>query len=244
MADDGYHAAMPTLVLLPGLHGTAHLFEPLRAHLPAEFTVRTISYPTRRLRSPRQLLQQIEAELANETEVVLLGESFSGPLALAFAAAHPQRVRGVILAATFIKAPVPRLLSLLGAPFALVRFPMPGFLMRWFLAGRGASRELVGEMQRVINLNSPLVIAHRVGATAWIDAGAALRRCSVPVLCLAGRHDRLIGRRAVRRMRRCRPGMRVKEFDAPHLLLQRQAEGCAREIAGFVRALETSAFVL
>jgi hypothetical protein len=81
---------MATLVLLPGLHGTEHFYAPLRAQLPAELRVRTITYPTRRVASPSRLLAQIDAELggncvdlvctdppfnSNRNSVVLCGET-------------------------------------------------------------------------------------------------------------------------------------------------------------------------
>ena len=43
--------------------------------------------------------------------MVLIAESFSGPLAIRFAAANPDRVRALILCASFIRLPKPPLIS-------------------------------------------------------------------------------------------------------------------------------------
>src|SRR5690242_2545781 len=104
--------SMPTLVLLPGLHGTADLFGPLRAGI----SVRTVEYPTDRSCSCAELLGMVEEQLRDVGEMVLIAESFSGGLALKFAAGHAGnagRVKGVVLCVSFVMPPVPRVLCYL-----------------------------------------------------------------------------------------------------------------------------------
>src|SRR4051812_4389167 len=95
-----------SLILLPGLHGTADLFLPLLAAIPPDLPTRIISYPTHEPLSYDDLLRLIDTQLSNEESIVLIAESFSGPLALRYAAMHPARVRAVILCASFIRSPV------------------------------------------------------------------------------------------------------------------------------------------
>ncbi|HEY4330186.1 MAG TPA: alpha/beta fold hydrolase, partial [Phycisphaerae bacterium] len=188
----------PHLILMPGLHGTGGLFAPLLDQIPREYPTRLIEYPRDRAQSYPQLLLQIERDLQDLEQVILIAESFSGPLALQFAARHPSRVRAVILCVTFVTAPVPRILCWLGAPFALIRFPLPGFLIRMFLAGTAASKEVVRHARREIEASKSHVIAHRVISAGSVDARPALRNCGMPILCLSGSRDRLIGRRSHR----------------------------------------------
>src|SRR4051794_28513543 len=107
---------MPMLVLLPGLHGTSELFAPLRAEISAESAVRLIEYPLDRPSNYRELLVHTSHELRDVVDMILIAESFSGPLALQFAADHPARVRAVILCVSFVRPPVPRLLCYLASP--------------------------------------------------------------------------------------------------------------------------------
>jgi pimeloyl-ACP methyl ester carboxylesterase len=67
-----------------------------------------LSYPPDQTLSYDALLEVIEQQLRFEKEMVLIAESFSGPLAVRFAAAHPTRIKAVVLVASFVKLPVPR----------------------------------------------------------------------------------------------------------------------------------------
>jgi pimeloyl-ACP methyl ester carboxylesterase len=103
-------AARPfTLVLLPGLDGTGVLFEPLLDALPEHVAPRVVAYPVDRLLDYQELAPLIAARLPKGEPFVLLGESFSGPLALMAAERRPPGLLGVILCATFVTSPAPYL---------------------------------------------------------------------------------------------------------------------------------------
>src|SRR5687767_9464914 len=99
-----------TVVLLPGLDGTGDLFRPLLEVIPASFPKRVVSYPVDRETSYSEVLALVEQQLAAESSVVMIAESYSGPVALRYAAAHPKRVAAVVLCASFICSPLPQLL--------------------------------------------------------------------------------------------------------------------------------------
>gem|GEM_PF-160800 len=210
----------PTVVLLPGLHGTAELFAPLLRAMPADVPRQVIAYPPHRCLRYRDLLQLIEQQLAGQDNLILVGESFSSAIALRFAQRWPARVRAVILCVGFVRPPVPRLLCYLGAPLALMRFPLPAFLLWLFLAGHDASPQLVRATRREIFRVRPHVLAWRVLLASTVNAQHALQNCRAPVLAISGRRDRLLGHRALRHMQHLRPDLKVLELNAPHLLLQ------------------------
>lgn len=134
--------ALPTLVLLPGLDGTGGLFAPLLNVMPAGVIRRVISYPPSERLSYDALLGLIEGQLREEPGVVLVAESFSGPLALRYASEHLGRVRAVVLCASFVRSPAPRWLAwFVRAP--LFRLPLPDIVLRRFMAGPGAPKSLV-----------------------------------------------------------------------------------------------------
>ena len=94
-----------TLVLLPGLDGTEVLLQPLLAALRPSVRPLIVTYPTQGDNSYAALLALARQALAGLDECVVLGWSFAGPLALMLAQAEPYKVRGVILAASFVRSP-------------------------------------------------------------------------------------------------------------------------------------------
>jgi pimeloyl-ACP methyl ester carboxylesterase len=224
----------PTLVLLPGLHGTADLFGPLIGVIPPQHRTRIVTYPTDRALDYAACVDHVAAQMEGERDIVLIAESFSTAIALHLAARDSSHIRAVILCVGFVTTPVPRLLSYLATPFVLVNFPIPAFAVRYFLAGRGASRELLRQTRAAICSNKNRVLAHRVRLTASCNAKESLRNCKPPILYLAGDRDRLVGRRALRRILRVRRDITHQTLAGPHLLLQRSPAEAWRAIESFL----------
>lgn len=95
------------LVLLPGMDGTGRLFAPLLSRLDESLEPVVIAYPEHEQLDYGQLHQFVRARLPEGEPFVLLGESFSGPVALTLAAAAPAGLCGLILCATFMRNPMP-----------------------------------------------------------------------------------------------------------------------------------------
>ena len=66
------------------------------------------------------------------------------------------------------------------------------------------------------------------------DVREELSRVRIPILCLAGRYDRLIPKSAGRMLRRLAPTAIVVELDAPHCLLQCEPRQAAAQIVEFL----------
>src|SRR5262249_47392049 len=98
---------MATLVLLPGMHGSGELFADFVAALGAEHEAIAITYPKDQPLGYARLESIVRSELPSDRSYVLLGESFSGPIALSIAASAPCRLRGLILCGSFAKNPMP-----------------------------------------------------------------------------------------------------------------------------------------
>lgn len=89
-----------TLVLLPGMDGTGMLFEPFIAALGDAFPITVVTYPpTADSQTYADSLNLAALALPPKGLLVLLGESFSGPIAISLAAANPKRVVGLFCAA-------------------------------------------------------------------------------------------------------------------------------------------------
>src|SRR5262249_39465514 len=94
---------------LPGLDGTEVFLRPLVAALSPAIHPVVVTYPTVGAEEYRDVLQVIRSATNEFPSFYVLGLSFSGPLAMMLAAEEPKRVKGVILAATFVQAPRPSL---------------------------------------------------------------------------------------------------------------------------------------
>src|SRR5262245_7139152 len=66
-----------------------------------------ISYPTDEPLRYEELEQHVRRRLPTDEPLILLAESFSGPLAIAIAASPPPQLKAIVLVCTFARLPVP-----------------------------------------------------------------------------------------------------------------------------------------
>lgn len=102
---------MTTLVLLPGMDGTGLLFDPLVKALSGTLPFTVVAYPPTAAAGYADLQAFAESAMPPDKPIVLLGESFSGfiaiAIAIALAAKHPKRVKGSSFAAPLRAVPGP-----------------------------------------------------------------------------------------------------------------------------------------
>ena len=222
------------LVLLPGLDGTGVLFEPLLRALPQTLTPVVQSYPGEVPLSYDELLPLAQAALPVSEPYILLGESFSGPLALRIAATNPAGLKGIILCASFVCNPVkffPRACRDLIRPFIFSSWP-PWFRLRALFVGY-ASRAMFELVERAHKIVTAEVMAARAREIVAVNAEDALAACRVPVLYIAGASDRLVPEHNRRRIKRIKPSVKVVVLPSPHMVLQNVPEAAAEVIADF-----------
>jgi len=227
----------PHLILLPGMDGTGELFAPLLAELPLTLPVTVVAYPDRRA-SYAEHVAVARAELPRDRPFVLLGESFSGPVAVSVASARPPQLRGIILCASFLTCPNPLLRAL--RPFMPLATPklVPAFVAQRALSGRFRTPAL-NEMHRraLRHVSSPTLTA-RLRAMAEVDVRAALGEVQVPSLYLRGTHDRVVAARFGEEFLAAARDGRIVDVDAPHFLLQARPREAAAEILAFIASLD------
>ena len=229
---------MTVLCLLPGLDGTARMLRDFAAAARPSFaSVEAVSYPTDVVLGYRELEIFARGVLPKETPFVLLGESFSGPIAISIAADPPPNLIGLVLSTTFARAPVPWL-----RPFApLTRIapvrPLPMVALSTMLLGRWSTHALRRELRQALGEVAPDVLRARAAAAMRIDVEDRLARIAMPTLVLQANHDRLLSASASRRLLERIPHARHRAFDGPHLLLQSRAADCAAAIADFSASL-------
>jgi pimeloyl-ACP methyl ester carboxylesterase len=214
------------------MDGTGELFAPLLKEIPSNHRPLVLRYPTDQPLGYDELFDQVEHQIAGETSMVLLAESFSGPLGIRYAAKYPERVRALVLCVSFARFPVLWGVVPIARHFATTR--PTDWMLRLVLAGWRATPELLQQVRRAIRLVDPRVIAHRFEQVARIDVRDDLRRCTCPILYLGAAHDRLVRSKRRREMELIQPTMLVRKILAPHLLLQTAPAEAWRCICEFI----------
>lgn len=225
----------PLLILLPGLDGSGRLFAPLVAALGAEVDARVISYPADRALGYPELADLVCPQLPADRPFVLLGESFSGPVAIRLAAARPPGLAGLVLCCTFARNPRPwlGLLARPLLPFLPIR-QLPVAPACRLLAGRNSNPHWRAELRAALAPLTNAVLRARLRAVLRVDVRKEAAAVDVPVLLLRAKRDRVVPASAAGDLSRATPQAASVELDAPHLLLQVAADAVAIVLKRFV----------
>ncbi len=223
---------MTTLVLLPGLDGTGLLFASFIAALGADMKTVVVRYPTDRALDYRELETIARSCLPADEDYFLLGESFSGPIAISIAASRPAGLLGLVLCCSFARNPRPSLLPLRPLLPLVPVAALPLGLLSHFVLGRFSSSALRRGLAESLAPVSPGALRTRAQAVLSVDVSASLAGFALPLLYLRAAEDRVVPASASRALGNLVPHARIVEFPAPHFLLQvlpTEAADCVRE---------------
>ena len=227
----------PTLILLPGLDGTGILFSQFVEAIGSSVETRIVAYPADQPLGYAELEALVREALPRDRPYVVLGESFSGPIAIRLGADPPPGLAGVILCVTFAKNPYP----LLGwaAPWAagIPVMALPTWVRAPFIWGASATERARQESQLATAAVGEAVLRHRIGAVFAVDETHSLARVRVPVLVLQASDDRVVPRAATQHILRTLPQAEHIEIRGPHMLLQIRAAECAAAVRRFMQGL-------
>ncbi|MES0133434.1 lysophospholipase [Mesorhizobium sp. M0016] len=223
------------IVILPGLDGTGRLLvdfaEQLERHF---FQVEVISYPTQEPYTYDALLDIVRSQLPNE-DFILIGESFSGPLAIRIASENPPFLKAVVLGASFARVdfPLKRVIAgvLQWVPFALIPFV---FLNALLMGGRATPNQR-HELKGALGILHPDVARMRVKEVLTVDLTNSGLTVSQPLLYLNASADLLIGAQATEALATIVEDMSIKDIPAPHFLFQMEPALCAQAVMEFSR---------
>jgi pimeloyl-ACP methyl ester carboxylesterase len=199
------------------MEGSDILFGPLRDTAPPGAELITVTYPSGDKNGYNDLLPRVRAILPTDRPFYLLGWSFSGPMALMVAAERPANLRGVILAASFVRHPLPRWMRRIAQPWLFKLCPAT-YPVKALLNGADA-RGLRDLVARAIAQADSVALASRARAGMTVDATEHLKHCPVPVMYLRATEDRLIAARHAEEARRLLPGLRIVDMPGPHMAL-------------------------
>lgn len=229
---------MTTLVLLPGMDGTGTLFDPLVNVLSGNASLKVVAYPPVAPAGYGVLQDFAEAALPADESIILLGESFSGPIAISLAAKHPDRIKGVVLCCTFVRSPHPYLAPLnFLAAWAPIKQLSLAFACAALL-GRYATPELRRALGAALAMVSGAAIRARLKAVLSVDVSADLARVTAPILYLRATGDRLIPKHASQLIKHLQPSTQIIEIEGPHCLLQAAPTAAAQAIHQFMHVVE------
>jgi pimeloyl-[acyl-carrier protein] methyl ester esterase len=226
-------APVVTLVLLPGMDGSGALFAGFVAALGEGIAPLVLSYPPDQPLGYQGLTDFVRTRLPVGQRYVLLGESFSGPVAIALAAERPADLIGLVLSCTFARNPVPLLRHCSGLiPYLPISSKFTS-LAAPLLLGRHALPALRGVLDQVRSS----VLRGRMRAVFTVDYSERAHTIAVPVLYLQAVQDRVVSRRCANHLAALLPGMTIKSVRGPHLLLQAAPEETASNVRHFVEQL-------
>jgi pimeloyl-ACP methyl ester carboxylesterase len=223
--------------MLPGLDGTGKLFANVLEELAGSIETQVIRYPTEEPLGYAELESRVRGELPRGRPFVILGESFSGPIAIRIAAYPPPGLTGLILCATFARNPYPWLRWARHLTFLVPLKSLPRWVRALIMWGRDSSGRIPAQSDRAIADVAARVVHRRIAEILRVDASEALRRVRLPSLILYATRDRVIPAAATRWLRAQLPAAAQAPIDGPHLLLQARPRECAAAIEQFLRSL-------
>src|SRR5690606_14943376 len=167
---------MTGVVVLPGLDGTGSLLAGFCTAVEARgVPASVVGYPPDRPLGYDGLEAIVRGRLPN-TPFVLLGESFSGPLAIRIAADPPPGLVGLVLSTTFARSPIGHVSTI--APLLRVApARRPVVLLSWLLLGPWATPRLRAQLRDALACVDPAVLRARAAETLRVDSSGKLGHC-------------------------------------------------------------------
>ena len=204
------------VVLLPGLHGSTTLFESFVALAPPWARCLPLALPTLGDQGFDQIADVLEHEVKRLEGFVLVGESYSGPIAARLAARLGQKVALLVLCNPLVEVGFELPASL--AASVLVSRATPVWGAAFTLAGgnRALGRAALEEVRTLPRE----VLRGRLSAAFSATAQELSSYLVAPLLTILGTRDRLISLGRARHVCSKVSCSTLVELDAPHLVIQ------------------------
>jgi len=214
------------VVLLPGLDGTGTLFKPLIDALPKGVEVLVISYPPDIKLNYDELVEFVVGKLPEE-DFILIGESFSGPIAYQVALRIPKNIKSVIFVATFLDNPRPFLLGLSRLlPTSLIfSLPIPDFIIKSFLFNKTVSKRIVDLFKESLEQVSYGVLSFRLKQIGLLTENHDI--CNIKASYIQAAGDKLVSRNCVNAYKKAFNSIEIFQVEGPHFVLQTNPIACA-----------------
>jgi pimeloyl-[acyl-carrier protein] methyl ester esterase len=219
------------------MDGTGDLFGPFAEALGDQFKIQFVRYAPSLAMGYSQLLAYVSQQLPENESFVLLGESFSGPIAVQLAAQHNPKLLGLVLCCTFVRNPQPRLTWLRPLISMMPFFKPPKRLLSYLLLGKRSTPALQTDLQNAVVQVTAKVMKVRLAAVLGVDVTAQMATIKVPTLYLQAKDDRLVPSSASRHICSANPKTQMVEIKGPHCLLQAEPVDAAKVVTDFIHSI-------
>ncbi len=219
------------------MDGGGALFSEFIAALGDTVSPVVIAYPATVALDYAGLADFARTQLPCDRPYYLMGESFSGPVAITLAAERPPGLCGLILSCTFARNPVP---MLRGARALIPLLPVSHHLapaLMPFLLGLRSPAALRTAVRAALTMVTPAVLKARMRAVLDVDVGAQLLAVDVPVLYLRAAQDRVVSAASLQHIQAIKPAVQAVTIDGPHLLLQAAPALAASAVVDFIASV-------
>ncbi len=226
-----------SLLMLPGLDGTGVMFRPIIEELRSHVDPIVVSFSQEEEGCSYPKLADHVSTLLPQNDYFILGESFSGPLALMLADQKPKGLKGIILCATFISNPS----AVFPPPFRfLVQAPMfsvwPVSIKASVLTGGRSNDRIRQLIQETREKTTNRALAARTREAMKVNVSEELNRCEYPILYLRGVRDIIVGSHNLKKIKKIKGDVSEVTLDTSHLVLQEAPHDAAEEILKFIQA--------
>ncbi len=228
------------IVFMPGMDGTGISFEPLQEVLASDVGVTIVRYPTRKMLSFAETVQCAGEQMPADQDVIMLAESFSGPVAIALVAGGHIKPKCLILCATFARPPRPVLFSLLShMPLQLlIRLPFPRSLFKHLIEGGEQTMDVfLGMWLRIKAMVPAQVLVHRLSVISQMDVRGLLPKLTLPCLYIQATSDRSVPASSLSDFSEAIADLRVARISGPHFILQARPRAALAAIQDFLGIL-------
>jgi len=222
---------------MPGLDGTGNMFQPLISSLGDEIKTYTISYPFDQHLSYDELSGFVRNKLKNfDEQLVLLAESFSGPVAVKLLQNSLPNIKAVIFSATFCESPksVLVLLSKFLPVAAILKLPFPNAVIKYFCFGYDCSPETIDLFKKTISKSNAKVLSQRIIEISRLKfKGQNLS--NIPCCYIQAQYDKFVPHSAFQSFLKIAPDIQLIKIKGPHFILQAKPQECKESIVKFIR---------
>ena len=259
----------PAVVLVHGTPTWSFLYRTLIARLARTHRVIAVDHlgfglsdkPADAAYRPEDHARRLEAlldSLALPT-VALVVHDFGGPIGLAYALRHPERVRQVVVFNSWLwsLADDPRVVRaarLASGPVGRFLYRRLNFSPRWLIPlvmgdrrrlDPAAHAHYVRPFPTAATREAPLALARALaGSSPWYDGlwSGRERLRGLPMLLLWGMRDPTFGPAALARWQEAFPNARTVEFpDSGHFVLEERSADAVEQVAGFFEQADRTA---
>lgn len=168
-----------------------------------------------------------------EGPLVLVGESFSGPIAMKLALRERGRIEALVIVGGFCASPAPSGLALLPLR-PLFMLPPPAMLLRKYLVGEDASDEKVHALTEAIHGIPAATLSERAQVILTLKEDDCPSFETLPILLIQAHHDALLAWDVQSRLERHFPEAEAVWIESPHLLLFMNPDACRAAVVDFL----------